>query len=427
MLSYIKNLFNINRNHEGEQLSEQIAELRTLLLDRSSNQPVHSIRSSSHTEQYESLKEIILSDSLSLKEIDLSKLNKTSLPGRVVSSVSSTSGFLSQVISASSQIGLLKVLTKGMYTTTASVAELKKYTDGTYSSMISAGGKIGKHVGFSPVNFSKLIGPAMLFQIATVITGQMHLKNIDKKLKSIDQKLQKLLDFHRYNRIAKLKTINRMLQDFDNRASFTIEDMITLNTFKFELEVIKEECLQYYEDAVEDAKEMIMSKRSAFSTFFENSAGKLETVVTEIRNTELFVYAELAVCAEQAYNNLLLVELKTNLKMKNPDENRFNKIMELKTNLENRAMTDVLDSVKDSLHMVSLQFDELVSEKQGNAIFKEDKIGVLSGEFKTMKSSLEEVIGGTQRNSNKALLMPFNKKFQITIDNTGDQEIIYLN
>ena len=90
-------------------------------------------------------------------------------------------------------------------------------------------------------------------------------------------------------------------------------------------------------------------------------------------------------------------------------------------------MTDVLDSVKNSLQMVSLQFDELQREKQVNAIFKEDRIGALSREFKTMKGSLEEVIGGTQRNSNKALLMPFNKKFQITIDNTGDQEIIYLN
>src|SRR5690606_18815990 len=76
---------------------------------------------------------------------------------------------------------------------------------------------------------------------ATIVTAQLHMKEINKKLTTIDEKLTVLLRYHKYERIAKLKFIHSKITELNSRNFYTIEDFVLMDQMKYDLQIIKEE------------------------------------------------------------------------------------------------------------------------------------------------------------------------------------------
>lgn len=360
-----------------------------------------------------------------------------------VTTEKSNSGFLSALAGGAMQGAALEYSTRGLFKATTDVKNLMQYSNGTYSSISTSAGKFSNHHGFvntGLLNFTPLIA----FQIATFITSQVHLQQISEKLSKINNQIKDLLKFHQYERLAKLHYINERLIQYSNRKSFTLEDFIVFENFKYELAVIKEESFSYCQSKIHelgnkyklsDQNENTNWRQKTVTKFgntFEKSKKEMEKFVNEFNESNLLSYAKISLNAERLYHLFLYLELVANMKVKNLDSDRIGKINEL------------YNSFKDQLNIITrshelnenLQtFKEFINkygkEKENNAmnimIFNnKDEVGqhsiILEESFKEFEKIYHDKI---DTKSQKQLIDSFDEKIEIIIDNRANQEIIY--
>jgi hypothetical protein len=124
---------------------------------------------------------------------------------------------------------IAKIAPNGLFTATGSIKDLMKYTDGTVGSIVMRGKKITGHAGFTEValktaNPVAVLGASM--QAMALISGQYFMNEISKQLKSVDQKLDKLISYHHDEKIGVLRNISRELLEVTSKANVDAADNI---------------------------------------------------------------------------------------------------------------------------------------------------------------------------------------------------------
>lgn len=411
----------------------------------------------------ELLSELNLTEQISLSRVLEGNLNDKISKSNLVSRSSSQSGLINSLAGAATSLSLSKFITKGLYTTNAKPEDMVQYATGLFSSFTKNGNKFSKHIGFSPVSMAGMMA-MIAFQAATIITSQAHLQEINKKLEKIDEKLGDLLNFHKYERVAKLKYINHKINEFNNRQFFTFEDFVIIEQFKYDLESIKEECFLHFENKL--SEKFVEHKFVNFSdittdlslnvslddngttfkkatgsvfkvgknvikniqNFSEKSTSKFNSLISDFSNSQIFSFAELALTAEKLYESLLTVELMANLKVKNMDHDRVGKVGDLRDNLANYKASLKIEPIIKKLYV---DFKSNFGNKQTEQEFKSfprnrDKILSSSNVFFEDLQYLEELLKFDTQKFNDSIVDAFEDDYEIIVDNQGEEELIYM-
>ena len=411
----------------------------------------------------ELLSELNLTEQITLSRVLEGNLSDKISKSNLVSRTSSQSGLINSIAGTATSLSLSKFITQGLYTTNAKPGEMVQYATGLFSSITKNGNKFSKHIGFSPVSMAAMM-PMIAFQAATIITSQAHLQEINKKLEKINGKLGDLLNFHKYERIAKLKYINHKISEFNKREFFTIEDFVIIEQFKYDLESIKEECFLHFENKLNDKfKEHKFVNFSNISTdlsinvnvvdntsalkkatnsvlktgkntikniqnFSEKSTSKFNSLINDFSESQVFSYAELSLTAEKLYESLLTVELMANLKVKKMDQDRVGKVGELRDNLANYKASLKIEPIIKNLYV---DFKRNFGNKQNEQEFKtfarnKDKILTSSNVFFEDLQYLEELLKFDTQKFNDNIVDAFDDDYEIIVDNKADEELIYM-
>ena len=360
-----------------------------------------------------------------------------------VSKEKSNNGLISKIVGGFAYGNAFAKSTSGLYKATTNVQNLMRYSDGTVSSISTSAGKFSNHHGFvntGLLNFTPLIA----FQIATFITAQVHLQQISEKLSKINNQIKDLLKFHQYERLAKLHYINERLIQYSNRKSFTLEDFMVFENFKYELAVIKEESFSYCQSKMHelgnkyklsDQNENTNWRQKTVTKFgntFEKSKKEMEKFVNEFNESNLLSYAKISLNAERLYHLFLYLELVANMKVKNLDSDRIGKINELYISFKDQLnIITRSHELNENLQTFKEFINKYGKEKENNAMNimtfnNKDEVGqhsfILEESFKEFEKIYHDKI---DTKSQKQLIDSFDKKIEIIIDNRANQEIIY--
>lgn len=394
--------------------------------------------------------EIVIDENFAFKRIDTDELGKKINGFTLVSDEKSSNGLLSSFVGLSSNMGTAKYVANSFYTTTASPSQLMKYANNTYSSIITDGGKLSKHVGFVKGNIGAMT-PMIAFQVLTMVTAQAHMQEISKKLNLINDKISFLLTFHKNERIAKLKYINTQLEELHKRSFFTVEDFVLINSFKYDLQVIKDESYQLFVKALFDIQKNHslainprLNEENNFSdnsakkilkqtkSFFEKSKSDVSKLFMSFKEFDLFTYGEIAITAERLFDNLLLVELQSNLKVRNLDQDRIGKIDELKKSLKNHMYSPKIENdIQEIFKDFKENLNQYLSKKEESAfqnVFLKNKeqIRNLKDELSKDFEFLETLLQIENSKTGSEIISSFDDKYEIIIDNSGAKELIYM-
>lgn len=121
----------------------------------------------------------------------------------------------------------------GLFTATASLTELMKYSDGTVASIVMEGGKIANHSGFQQValsaaNPAAVVGAGM--QAMAMISGQYYLDRISKQLDGIGHGIKRLIGFHHDENIGKLRSIENCMRQIIGKKYVDETDIVALQS-----------------------------------------------------------------------------------------------------------------------------------------------------------------------------------------------------
>ncbi|SIT96648.1 hypothetical protein SAMN05660493_01339 [Epilithonimonas bovis DSM 19482] len=407
-------------------------------------------------ENLEVLKEIEFIADQKLNMVDLSQLNRKIEGATLISKNDAAEGLISNLLAGFVSAGIAKFITKGLYTTTAKPEQLIQYASGTFSSITSNGSKFGKHVGFTQAGFMSM-APLLAFQAASMVTSQIHMQHINRKLSKINEKVGYLFDFHKNERTAKLKYINQKINEYFSRDYFTTEDFVMMDQFKYDLLVMQEEGAQFFVNTLVDKfqalginidssyelavvakdKKSIWKKleekgnnlNQNLGNFVEKSKSHIEKTIQGFQDSQIFFYAEVSITAEKLYENLLLAELAANLKVKELDRDRIGKIDELRRNVEQHNIKEKSSKLIGEFYKkFEIGFGSFVAQKRKSAFERnQSEIGIMLQKFEKELSILKNLL---ELESDSKHLNNFANEFyddyEIIIDNTGEQELVYM-
>ena len=394
-----------------------------------------------------------------------------------LNSSNSSSNIFSQASGASAIAATSMYSASGLYTATANVGNLMKYGNGTISSITLNGSKFGTHAGFVGAN-AAVFAPILIFQIASMATGQYYFNGLSKQLTSLHESINTLISLHHNERLAKLRYINAKITELNNRSFYTTEDYITIDKLKYDLSVIRYEYLltasqeinksldradQVQEsegievisedtNALEKAKLSIQDTATKFTSFMsgklneyfedsgakkavgairnftEDSNSKADKLTREIIESKFFFYSDVALKAEHLYQLSKLLELKMNIADKSPDANRLGKINEIYMSISNFNEDD---SIFDEVAALNNQLrSKLVTDFAAlteNSLTNKNKIIAASKKITKELDQSDDLI------ARKHLLFSdiqkikegFEKPHQIVIDNREGKAELY--
>jgi hypothetical protein len=121
----------------------------------------------------------------------------------------------------------------GLFTATAPLTELMKYSDGTVASIVMEGGKIANHSGFQQValsvaNPAAVVGAGM--QAMAMISGQYYMDKISKQLDGIEHGIERLIGFHHDENIGKLRSTENRMREIIGKKHVDETDIIALQS-----------------------------------------------------------------------------------------------------------------------------------------------------------------------------------------------------
>lgn len=378
------------------------------------------------------------------------------------------SNIMSQAVGVTAVAGASMYSASGLYTATAPVEQLMKYSDGSLGSARMVDGKIVGHSGFVGAN-AAVFAPIIIFQLASMATGQYYFNGLSKQLTSLHKSINTLISLHHNERLAKLRYINSKIAEINNRSFYTTEDYITINKLKYDLSVIRFEYLLTASQEIEKSFDKVILKDdsvievnsvdtnalektvlsikekatrltsylgdkfndlyedsaaqkaiSGIKNFTENSSSKAEKLAREILESKFFFYSDTALKAEHLYQLSKLLEFKMNLSDKNPDANRIGKINELFKSISDfntdDSIFDEIESLNRELRTKLLtDFDNL----KDNSVVNKNKIMQLSENLKSRLDHSDDLIAQKEFifNDVRKIKEGFEKPIQIAIDN----------
>ncbi len=121
----------------------------------------------------------------------------------------------------------------GLFTATAPLTELMKYSDGTVASMVMEGGKIANHSGFQQValsvaNPAAVVGAGM--QAMAMISGQHYMDKISKQLDGIEHSIEWLIGFYHDENVGKLRSVEKQMKRIIDKKHVDDTDIIALQS-----------------------------------------------------------------------------------------------------------------------------------------------------------------------------------------------------
>lgn len=382
--------------------------------------------------------------------------------------------FFSQVCGAGVATGTAAYSASGLYRATVSPDKLMTYNNGTLSSITLNGKSFGSHAGFVNAN-AAVFSPVLLFQFASMITGQYYFNGMTKQLLSIQQGIDQLLQNHHNERTAKMRAYAEKMIEFEKRGFFTAEDFVAIDKMKLDLAVIRYEYLLsahqqlkeslFPEKAAADAPQIyqeidlgsaeklkIAARRqlneiksdirglykdsdaetflSAVGSFFQNSGSRAEKLVQKVKGSKFFFMLDAALHADKLYQYIHFLELKANLSYKNPDANRIGKIDHLKHSIYNfnPEKDSVLQEVNSTAESLNREVSALLDHYSSKSYFSQTEIAEGKAEMAQQFKRIE-----TYKNSNAdfagertKIREAFETPIEFVLDNRDGKGTIYV-
>ncbi len=430
------------------------------------------VTSIDHPYEAEVLNEIIIgngSDNVTLNRINDFTFDHNWEP---LSGKHDSANFFSQVVGAGAAAGSIMYSTEGLYRATVSPDRLMKYNNNTISSITRNGDKFGSHSGFVNAN-SAVFAPVLIFQLASMVTGQYYFNGMTKQLSAIQKGIDQILQAYNNERIAKIKAITDKLFEFEKSKYFTLEDFVTIDKIKIELATIRYEYLlaanqqlkqslfpdknissskttisnvgsvealkiktaKLFDDIKSDLNKIYQDSvaegvLNKIGNFMERSGNKAHKLVQKVNESKFVFFLEAGLEADKLYQYMLFMELKANLSYKNPDENRIGKIEQLYNALcgFDESKDSISNEVNQAAQRLQKELSALLSHYKQNTFMNETEISqnekVLSTQFK----KLEKYWGSNiqLKLERKKIEQAFTSPVEFVIDNRGGKGQIYV-
>ena len=385
---------------------------------------------------------------------------------------SNWSNILSSAAGAGSLTGAAIQSSSGLYTTTASASQLSALKDGV-GTAVHVNGKIVEHIPFHSAGPSAFT-PLIVFQMASMVTGQYYFNNLSDQLNKVLDKLSNLERLHHIERESKLKYAFSSLKKYADRRYFVLEDFVHLDHIAYDLKTIREE---YVIGSIEKMQEInklvstvssnkendkiILAEEASFlekgkhlfnkgmseiknskavdmlqsgldgaGNLLRNSQTKVEIINKKIEELGLLYALKLAITAEELYQMTQLIKLKMNMSVTNMDEDRIGKIEELKAEIENFKRKNLIhESLKDAVLEFNQKLDIRYTELKQQSFLAKTDIDSLINKSKNSFDSFFEICDSSYHNletMNSKILTGFQQENEILLDNRGTQPRLYI-
>lgn len=193
-----------------------------------------------------------LGDELSLEKIQDHQLSEHKKFKEIfLPDLSLVGGTVSQsLLQVSNQAMTLADIAKkapnGLFTATQSQDMLKKFNNGTLSTMVQdENGKIVEHAGFSQIDLTRSVNPAMVLsagmQAMAAISGTYYLKKIDSQIETVNKRLEEIVSLHHDKNIGILMATKKGLSEISRREYIDAVDLNAIRNYKKSVDEIHEE------------------------------------------------------------------------------------------------------------------------------------------------------------------------------------------
>lgn len=331
-------------------------------------------------------------------------------------------GTLSNLVGGTANIGLTSMATNGLYMATANPSTLMQLSSGGVGSAVVNGGQITQQAGFVQAG-TTIFTPMVVFQVASMITGQYYMNNISKQLNSVQEKLDELLNLFHIERQAKLvKSFQVIIENF-NKTNFVIEDFIEIKIILSELANIREEYYLMLENSIETIKKNNMYSNSS-------SYKEAKKIALEFEKSGFLFKMKTSLISDELYHLTKMVEFHMNICFKNPDTNRINKLYSMledissfnAKNMSFNRTQELYENIKeDTLHWIEYSRKESWFYKSEISDISK-KIEQGFSEFENLKSDKISSLKKSYEN----FAEPFNDEKRIIIDNRNGQGDLYI-
>ncbi len=231
----------------------------------------------------------------------------------------------------------------GLYRATGNVNALMRYQNGTVSSITLNGNKFSTHAGFKEVGGALIPSPMLVFQAASMVTGQYYLQIIQEQITAIQKQLQQLINVHLNEKKAIYENCLYRLQQLMAMKSYEIEDIAIIDTILSDLYKLKLEFLDNFNSQAEVVKQDLQkinkkynydnqkSVQRFFNSFkdgftFQILAGRKSSgkkIQQLIQTDSLLSYGKLANRAELLHQYAKFLQLKIHFNLASRDPGRL--------------------------------------------------------------------------------------------------------
>ncbi len=203
-----------------------------------------------------------------------------------------------------------------LFKATVDPSTLTRFADGSFSTIIhGAGGRIAEHGSFIPVNPAQVFAPILVFQVASIITGQYYLHGITKQLSAISEKIQMLINLHHNEKSSILQSHHEILMVMYNNQHFSPQDLNDLRAIYRDANSIRHEYANLLSSI--DTSDYVQSMKPILA---KNKLAELGRRVVDDGTAN---YADMVLCAERTRFAAKLLELKCNVSLCRSDPQRI--------------------------------------------------------------------------------------------------------
>lgn len=270
----------------------------------------------------------------------------------------------SQLLGAGIQTGTVaSAVGGGVFRATINPAQLMQYSNGTVSSIVKVNGKIAEHAGFQTVSSAQIFAPILIFQLASICTGQYYLSGINSQLSILQERVNELIKIHHRQNRGNIEAIFLMLQEYVSKKNIQREDIQKLSDFKYDVLKIQLEYRHAFDDYKLDELKKAFSDNNLTSTMISELQRKLE-------DSKLEFASDMIDICNIAIRNIALLEIKLYVQY---DGSNLEELNELIVSARKPQTLD-LSPVKEKMNDCYTLIFDIISSIENSAWINKDLI-----------------------------------------------------
>ena len=311
---------------------------------------------------------------------------------------------------------------QGLFRATVNPADLMKYADGTVSSIIRGPENIIGKAGFNQASPAQIFTPLLIFQVASIVTGQYYLQGITQQLSAISRRLEHLIHLHHNEKRAVLVSCYDVLQRIASQQIFTQADIFELRSIYRDANNIKHEYANLLNEIDETRYPTVMTD----AIRAKKRMNLLQRMIDEDAAVE---YGYMVMCAERVSFSAKLLELKSNVMICQQEPSRISSAVGIMEDLQRQTIEIKGSGYQEKIDRTFLSARNVViecinnayldgSKEHGNEMKRRhntERVNI-SKEFKSMKDE----IGLMSEDMNLKMTTP--KEILIVVDDHGNQQ-----